>query len=156
MAKRQVVPTDVRLHDLGYNETNWQRPGLYVNRLQYCTTYLDHRDTGGKTADEQIKQGPTFHAYPQNGRPAWLCNREALQEQVRLAAAGIKYHMSVESNAPLAGEPGYQDGSCKTCGNDFQADGVFCGPACKRVFVTNWEARNEGVPVMDLMRTLCI
>ncbi len=151
MAKERIVPRDDRLHDLGYNERNKQKLGLYSKRLQHCTAYLDHRDIGGKSAGEQIEQGPMFYSFAIDGHATWQHNREAMLEQLMLAGKGVKYRISIISEQPLVGEPGYQNGYCKTCGKDFQTDGYFCSKVCSRVFVTNLEARSEGGPVMEFM-----
>ena len=156
MAKERIVPRDDRLHNLGYDERNKQKPGLYSKRLQHCIAYLDHRDIGGKSAGEQVEQGPMFYSFPMGGHATWERNREAMLEQLMLAAAGVKYRISIVSTQPLVGEIGYQNGYCKTCGKDFQADGVFCSDACARAFGINLGARNEGIPVMRLMNDLGI
>ena len=156
MAKERIVPRDDRLHGLGYGERNKQKQGLYSKQLQHCIAYLDHRDIGGKSAGEQVEQGPMFYSFPMGGHATWQSNREAMLEQLMLAAAGVKYRISIVSTQPLVGEIGYQNGYCKTCGKDFQADGVFCSDACARVFGINLGARNEGIPVMRLMNDLGI
>ena len=141
----------IMLDDLGYTETNWRKPGLYINRLQHCAAYLDHRDAGGAAVGDLI---PVFSSYPLDGHPAWLCNREAMREQSRLAEAGLPYSVQGAPERPLVGEPGYQTGHCKTCGKDFQAEGIFCGNACRCVFIANWKARNKGAPVIEMLRAL--
>lgn len=156
MARERIVPRDDRLHDLGYNERNKQKLGMYSKRLRHCTAYLDHRDIGGKSTEEQIEQGPMFYSFKIDGHAAWEHNREAMLEQRRRAELGVKYRISIISKQPLVGEPGYQDGYCETCGEDFQADGNFCSSACERVFALNYEARGQGIPVMEFMDKLGI
>lgn len=154
MARERIVPRDDRLHDLGYNERNKQKLGLYSKRLQHCTAYLDHRDIGGKSAGEQVEQGPMFYSFAADGHAAWEHNREAMLEQRMLAEKGVKYRISIISKQPLVGEPGYCDGYCKVCGKDFRADGACCSEACARVLAANLGARAEGIPVMGFMDSL--
>ena len=156
MVNESIVPRDNRLHDLGYNERNRKKIGLYSKQLQHCTAYLDHRNIGGKSVNEQVEQGPMFYSFVATDSAKWEHNREAMFEQLRLTAEGVKYRVSIISEQPLAGEIQYCNGYCKMCGKDFQADGVFCCDACGRVFITNHTARNEGIPVMALMKALGI
>ena len=156
MPGENVMQIDDKLPNLGYMERNKRKPGLYSKRLQHCTAYLDHRDIGGKSIEEQQQEGPMFYAFPYDGQPAWQCGREAALEQSRLAENTVKYRVSIISKDPLVGEFGYEDGFCKACHKDFQSDGVWCSDACRRILETNMSARRQGGPVMDVMRTLGI
>ena len=93
MVRELIVPRNDRLHDLGYNERNKQKLRLYSKRLRHCTAYLDHRDIGGKSAGEQVEQGPMFYSFAADGHAAWEHNLEAMLEQRMLAEKGVKYRI---------------------------------------------------------------
>ena len=133
----QIVQIDDKLSKLGYRESKNKR-GLYYKSRQHGIVYLDHRDVGGKSVEEQINEGPLCYSYPQDRtadrESAWQNNRAFMMEQTRLVSNGIKFRVSIVSNIPLVGEIEYQNGFCKVCDKNFKLMGLFCSKECRDVF----------------------
>ena len=126
MSQHAIMAVSSMIRKLKYHNNAW-KPGLYKKKLKHGIAFLDHRDIGGDSVQDQASLGPMFYSFPTD---SWEHNREVSIEQLKFATEGLKYRISIISEIPLVGENDYQDGYCKVCGKDFQSDGLVCSKEC--------------------------
>ena len=79
----QIMNVDDKLPKLKYKQSKGKK-GLYSKRMCRGQIYLDYRDVGGKSIEEQVNEGPLCYSYPYNRNisreSAWESNRDFMKE----------------------------------------------------------------------------
>ena len=59
----QIMPVDDKLLGLKYKPSK-NKEGLYYKKMRRGQIFLDYRDVGGKSIEEQREEGPLCYSFP--------------------------------------------------------------------------------------------
>lgn len=103
-----------KLKDAGYSESS-KKPNLFYKPLSVGAVFADMRDSG------------IIWIWIQSKNPVWwnvrIANRELKNLQFKHFSSVLEIHYR---------QP-YDNGYCRTCGKDFQDDGLYCSDECERI-----------------------
>jgi hypothetical protein len=129
------------------------KPNLFYKKFEGIMIFADMRGT----KEVPIWAEPYPLMYSQNTDKLWK-NRKALRKaSEELDSLGIKHRFSFCHDCELTVEEFEEitrnmenydidrlaDGHCFMCGEDFNADGLFCSESCEKAFLQLREMRNE-------------
>ncbi|MGI9566227.1 MAG: hypothetical protein ACR2LL_04345 [Nitrosopumilus sp.] len=133
--KRYLIEVNPKIFDLGYKKHNFKK-GVYVKQCISGKAFLDFRNKGELSREEQVEQDP-MHYYFDNPM-TWKSRRIRDKQRKILEDNNIKfrvlfYKQNTENIEGFANNEG--DGYCKFCNKDFQDEGLFCSKECDRMYV---------------------
>ena len=131
---KYLIHIDPKIFELGYKKHDFKK-GLFVKPCITGKAYLDFRNKGELSREEQVEQGP-MHYYFDNPI-TWKSRRIRNMQRKILEKNNIKfrllfYKQYTEEIEELASNEG--DRYCKFCNKDFRDEGLFCSQECTRMY----------------------